>query len=278
VLLSACAGPQRKAAAPEPRAPGLSVAVVAGETACQAGGRLGISVDALLAANQLRQRPELPLTKSSLLLPQGAVLQHQIRAGQTLGAVAAWYGHSVRELARVNQLADPDRIEAGERLRIPAGARTGCPPAAVVARESVLPAVAAAPRTRPASSLAPAVAPGPSPDLIARAEDLLARARSRYDAADFRAVLAFARGASDLLVVRPDHPASVDLRARAAWLEGLALAGLDERDAAARSLREAIALQPALRNDPRLSPRILALLEGEEARSARGRVASEGPP
>ena len=216
-------------------------------------------------------------------MPTRAPLQHQISAGQTLGGVAAWYGLSADELARANGIPDPDLVFAGERLRIPAGARTGCPPPPVVARAAVKRPIAR-PRTPPAQRAvaavgagppaprsAPAVAPGLPAEQLARVDDLLARASSRYDAADFRAVIALTRSASELLAVRPDHPASVDRRARAKWLEGLALAGLDERASAFRSLREALALRPALRHDPSVSPRILALLDAEDAEDASAR-------
>jgi LysM repeat protein len=253
--------------------------VVAGENACEAAGRLGVSVDALLTANQLRQQPERPLPRGSVAVPPKAPLQYQIGAGQTLGGVAAWYGLSADELARANGIADPDRIRAGEWLRIPAGARTGCPPPPVVARAAVdrpraLPRTRPAPRAvaavgagPPASRSAPAVAPGLPAEQLAHVDDLLARASGRYEAADFHAVVALTRDASELLALQPDHPASVERRARAKWLEGLALAGLDERASAVRCLREALALRPALRNDPSVSPRILALLDAEDVTS-----------
>jgi LysM repeat protein len=288
-LASACAGANGKAPALESTPVGRSVPVVPvvpvvpGENACQAAGRLGVSVDALLTANHLRQQPEQQLPRGSVAVPPQAPLQHHIRPGQTLGGVAAWYGLSTNELAQANGIAEPDRILAGERLRIPAGARTGCPPPPVVARAAVkrpvaLPSTPPAPRAvaavsagPPAPRSAPRVAPGLPAEQLARVDDLLARASSRYDAADFRAVVALTRNASELLAARSDHPASVDRRARAKWLEGLALAGLDERASAVHSLREALALRPALRDDPSASPRILALLDAEDAEDASAR-------
>lgn len=43
----------------------------------------------------------------------------QVKRGQTLSAIAARHGTSVARLARINNLADPDLIVAGQRLRVP---------------------------------------------------------------------------------------------------------------------------------------------------------------
>jgi murein DD-endopeptidase MepM/ murein hydrolase activator NlpD len=47
---------------------------------------------------------------------------HQVRPDQTLFRIAKTYGVDVRELSRVNRIADPADIQAGDRLFIP-GAR-----------------------------------------------------------------------------------------------------------------------------------------------------------
>jgi hypothetical protein len=231
-------------------------------------------VEALRAANALREPPQRPLGRSELSLPDGAPLEHRVLEGHTLWRVAAWYGHSLGEIERANTIDDPDRILAGARLRIPPGARTGCPPPAAL--RAVAPArvaVAAPPppaRPRPAPPAAPLpeqppAPPAPSPQLLARADQQLERASALYDAADFGAVVARARSARELLAAQPQHPAVAERRAQAAWLAGLAHAGLDERESAVRELRAALELRPALRDDPRLSPRIASLLEDPPA-------------
>ncbi len=48
---------------------------------------------------------------------------YRIRSGDTLSAIAARFKTSVSELARVNKIANPDLIYAGETLRIPGHAR-----------------------------------------------------------------------------------------------------------------------------------------------------------
>jgi murein DD-endopeptidase MepM/ murein hydrolase activator NlpD len=47
---------------------------------------------------------------------------HQVRPDQTLFRIAKTYGVSIRELSRVNRIADPADIRAGDRIFIP-GAR-----------------------------------------------------------------------------------------------------------------------------------------------------------
>jgi len=46
-------------------------------------------------------------------------LSHQVRPGDTLSAIGLRYGVSSYELAQYNALANPDKLEVGQRLRIP---------------------------------------------------------------------------------------------------------------------------------------------------------------
>ena len=50
---------------------------------------------------------------------------HTVRRGETLGAIAARHGVSVRALAGANDIADPDFVRAGTVLVIPGAATTG---------------------------------------------------------------------------------------------------------------------------------------------------------
>jgi spore germination protein len=45
---------------------------------------------------------------------------YTVVTGDTLGAIAAYYGVDVDELAAFNELADPNVIYVGEELLIPA--------------------------------------------------------------------------------------------------------------------------------------------------------------
>jgi len=277
-LLSGCASGRRAADRPAAAAPGLAPreAVVAqGETACGLAGRLGVDVAALRAANRLSAPPERPLAADRIAVPQAA-LRHRIRPGETLQGLAQWYGHPVAALAARNRIADPNRINAGIWLSIPAGARTGCAPAAPVVakarptavaqpRPPTAPRAAAPARVRPPRPEPPPAAPAapPAPETtaaLARADAALDEASRRYDAADFEAVLALSEEARRA-VGDGDDAARVERRARAHWLAGLANAGLDRREEARAALREALALRPSLRREQSLSPRILGLLE-----------------
>lgn len=48
-------------------------------------------------------------------------IYHQVRSGDTLGAIAQKYGVSTQEVARYNAIRNPDKLEVGQMLRIPPG-------------------------------------------------------------------------------------------------------------------------------------------------------------
>lgn len=48
-------------------------------------------------------------------------LSHYVRPGDTLYSIARKYGVSAQELARHNALQNPDQLEVGQQVRIPAG-------------------------------------------------------------------------------------------------------------------------------------------------------------
>jgi murein DD-endopeptidase MepM/ murein hydrolase activator NlpD len=50
-------------------------------------------------------------------------LQHTVKPGENLYRIGQAYGVSHRELARLNGIANPDRIEAGQVIRIPKATR-----------------------------------------------------------------------------------------------------------------------------------------------------------
>jgi len=55
--------------------------------------------------------------------PAAQPVYHTVQPGQTIWRIANTYGLTVDELARANGIADPSRVAAGDRLRIP-GAST----------------------------------------------------------------------------------------------------------------------------------------------------------
>ncbi len=54
--------------------------------------------------------------------PRASSTRHRVKPGETLSDIAAEYGTSVAELARLNGIADPAYIQAGAVLTVPAGA------------------------------------------------------------------------------------------------------------------------------------------------------------
>ncbi len=55
----------------------------------------------------------------------GSPTVHTVRAGETLSSIARRYGVSVNDVARANDLADPDRLEIGQPLAIPTASAAG---------------------------------------------------------------------------------------------------------------------------------------------------------
>lgn len=104
-------------------APALAAAhtVRAGETLEIIAAAHGTTVRSLATANNLAD-PNVIRVGQRLRVPHaGAVVQGAvvtIRPGDTLSALAARYRVSVDDLARMNDIADPDRVRAGTRLRV----------------------------------------------------------------------------------------------------------------------------------------------------------------
>jgi LysM repeat protein len=86
--------------------------------------RHGVSVDQLVQANRLAD-PHRIRAGQSLVIPGGgspsapAARTYQVRAGDTLGAIAARHGLRVDAVAAANRLADPNRIRVGQLLHLP---------------------------------------------------------------------------------------------------------------------------------------------------------------
>ncbi|MFM8589284.1 MAG: peptidoglycan DD-metalloendopeptidase family protein [Limnohabitans sp.] len=102
---------------------------------------------------------------------------YRVRPGDTLTRIALDHGQSWRDLARWNQLSNPDRIEVGQLLRVAPPEGSESPSAVVVtpiAEPPVAPSVpaasastAAAPASAPAASPAPASPPARPPSEMA---------------------------------------------------------------------------------------------------------------
>lgn len=147
-----------------------SITVKEGETLSEIADRHGLSVSALMQRNGLSNADQLQVgqvlqlrTASSSATasaasrsggagtastpaagyPRGA-REHVVRSGESLSVIADGYGLSLSRLLALNGISDPDRVEAGTRLKL-----SGTP-----AAPSSRP-VAATPRPAPAAAAAP---------------------------------------------------------------------------------------------------------------------------
>ena len=103
-----------------------------GESLGSIADRFGLSVEDLARANGITD-PSLVMAGSLLRIASeappapgaggGGSATHTVAPGQALSTIAAQYGTSVSALVDANELADPDRIVAGQRLRVPGGTR-----------------------------------------------------------------------------------------------------------------------------------------------------------
>lgn len=92
-----------------------------GETLSRIARRYGVSVAAIVQANELRD-PNRIVPGQMLCIPEPpptCQAIHVVRRGETLSAIARHYGVRVADIVRANGIHDPDRIFPGQRLCIP---------------------------------------------------------------------------------------------------------------------------------------------------------------
>jgi murein DD-endopeptidase MepM/ murein hydrolase activator NlpD len=93
-------------------------AVQAGDTLFSIARRHGVSVDALLWANNLTDANVLKQGQQ-LVIPPTTGRLHTVKDGDTLDSLAQSYSVSKAGIALVNGLAEDARLKAGQRLLIP---------------------------------------------------------------------------------------------------------------------------------------------------------------
>jgi membrane-bound lytic murein transglycosylase D len=115
-----------------------------GESLGTIAGRYGVSVDAIVRMNNIVNRNriyvgtelvipvpgrELPPASSQASADRPAPSQpttwHTVRSGENLAGIASRYGATVQDLMTWNEIGDPDRIRAGQRLRVGAVTPSG---------------------------------------------------------------------------------------------------------------------------------------------------------
>jgi LysM repeat protein len=260
------------------------VVAAEGESVCALAGRYGVAAPAILRANGLTGSGKKLAGGTRVRLPSEP-LRHRIVQGETLADLARWYGLPVTTLAKANGISDPDQIAADHWLRVPPGARTGCPPPIAVARapaEQPAPetesSVARAPAEQPEAETqsfdavplttvarAPVKQPAPNTECSqVEARRMLERAQSSYDAAHFEEALDLAKASQRLLETDGGGRESDRLRARAAWISGLSYAGFGRAESAVAAFRTALELDPSLGDQEAMSamsPKVRTLVE-----------------
>ncbi len=104
--------------------------VEAGETLSSIAARHGVTVAQIAEANGIADASvihvgtRLTLMGSTFVADTAngtAAANHTVSTGETLGSIASQYGVTVTDLARANDIADPNRIRSGQTLTIPGG-------------------------------------------------------------------------------------------------------------------------------------------------------------
>ena len=119
--------PAQETATPSPPGPvpaeGIEYVVRSGDTIELIAGRFGVSVEDIVAANNLTD-PDLIRAGDILIIPGASAPSpepgvHIVRPGETLYGIALMYGTTVDAIARANGIVDPNFIHVGQRLIIP---------------------------------------------------------------------------------------------------------------------------------------------------------------
>ncbi len=99
----------------------LTHVVARGETLGQIASQMGVTLEQIMADNNLVSASEITVGETLYASSEGLV--HVIKSGQTLTDISATYGVAIDRIAQANGISDPGRIFAGERIIIP-GATT----------------------------------------------------------------------------------------------------------------------------------------------------------
>jgi LysM repeat protein len=137
-----------------------SIRVKPGQTLGVIAKQHGTTVGALAKANNIKD-PNKILAGQSLKIPDRFDAPKpstvKVKPGQTLSAIAKQHGTTVGALAKANNIKDPNKLLAGQSLKIPGGTSTPRPPSG----DSFQPRP---PSSKPRQPSTPAPAPAPAPE------------------------------------------------------------------------------------------------------------------
>lgn len=108
-----------------PKPPPLFVfhPIAPGETLISIAAKYGITTEALLAANDIRDPINLDVGQNLLIPPSEGfrvpIVPHTVQKGQTLLIIALKYSSSVKDILAANPHIDPNALKAGDILAIP---------------------------------------------------------------------------------------------------------------------------------------------------------------
>lgn len=85
-------------------------------------------------------QPPVGVEPAPATLEGAGVQTHTVASGESLSRIANRYGVSVRELQQLNNIADPNKIRIGQKLKLPAYAEEGAAAPAAAKKKEVKPA------------------------------------------------------------------------------------------------------------------------------------------
>jgi LysM repeat protein len=243
-----------------------------GESVCSIAGYHGVDAAALRRLNGLGETTDALSPGTTLEIPVDQPLTYRVRRGDTLTAISRWSGVPLAELARSNDLADPDRLRAGSLLRLPPRARTACPPATTARAGARTADGGTAPRAsgipEPSAVSRPSEPEAPRPLRLADAR--LLWAEHYYEQGDFVRAIADADLVAPTLEGWEADDRARRIQARANVIAALSQVGLGDTDAAVARFESALRWDPDLVLDPEQhSPKVIELFEAARRRAPR---------
>ena len=89
-----------------------------GETLSRIALRYGVTKDAIISANNIRN-PNLILPGKRLTIPEKSSITYAVKRGDSLSIIAQRHGTSVSKIVSANGLRDANSIQVGQKLKIP---------------------------------------------------------------------------------------------------------------------------------------------------------------